>query len=64
MANWYSVYERGTDRPIIIHGTPAECAAALGITRDSFYKSIQLTKSGSPRKKYEIFKDDPEEADP
>ena len=38
MAKHYSVYERTTDKPIVIYGTPEECAKALGITRDSFCK--------------------------
>lgn len=54
MANRYSVYERGTDRPILIWGTSAECATALGITLDSFYTQIKRSRQGLPPKKYEI----------
>lgn len=61
MANSYSVYERGTDRPILIHGTSAECAAALGICVTTFYKQIQRTRQGMPPKKYEIFTDEDDE---
>ncbi len=59
MANLYSVYARGTDRPIMIAGTAAECAAALGITRSSFYTQIVRTRKGQPPQKYEIFEDNP-----
>ncbi len=58
MANRYSVYERGTDRPIMIHGTSAECAGALRIGIPSFYKQIQRSRQGQPSQKYEIFTDE------
>ena len=32
MAKHYSVYNRRTDMPLIIHGTAAQCAEFLGIT--------------------------------
>jgi hypothetical protein len=54
------VYERGTDRPIMIAGTSIECAAALGITRESFYSQLHRTRTGRPPERYEIFEDDPE----
>ena len=58
--NMYSVYERPTDRPIVIYGTARECAEALGITRESFYKQLIREKRGVPPKSYEIFEDGPE----
>ena len=63
MVNRYSVYERGTDRPIIIAGTAKECVAALGIETASFYKQTYRTRRGLPPQKYEIFTDDPEEVE-
>lgn len=57
MANRYSVYERGTDRPICIHGTSDECAKALGICRNTFYRQLNRQHNGQPPKKYEIFED-------
>ena len=63
MANRYSVYERGTDRPICIHGTSDECAKALGIERRTFYSYIARArrgKIGAPTK-YEIFEDEDDE---
>ena len=59
MAKHYSIYERATDKPIVIYGTPQECAQALGITRDSFYPKIAKERSGGRRsRKYEIFEDE------
>ena len=59
MAKHYSVYERATDKPIVIYGTPEECAKALGITRDSFYSKVAKARSGTrPSRKYEIFEDE------
>ena len=58
MAKHYSVYERTTDKPIVIYGTPEECAKALGISRDSFYSKVAKARSGSRKPvKYEIFED-------
>ena len=64
----YSVYERGTDRPICIYGTSEQCAAALGIPVHTFYTYITRQRSGRKApKKIEIFFDDiddEEESDP
>ena len=61
MTKRYSVYERGTDRPIYINGTAEECAAALGITRRSFYTQVMRSNKGHPPQYYEIFIDDTDE---
>lgn len=58
MANRYSVYERGTDRPICIYGTSRECAAALGVKLKSFYTYVKRMRGGAPLKGIEIFIDD------
>lgn len=58
MANRYSVYETGTDRPISIYGTAKECADALHIAVESFYKQIMRMRKGQPPQRYEIFIDD------
>lgn len=50
----YSVYETGTDRPIMIWGTAKECAAALGITYDSFLSYVSRARAGRPYKGIEI----------
>lgn len=36
----YSVYENGTDQPICIHATAAQCAAALGVDPHTFYTYV------------------------
>ena len=59
MGKRYSVYERATDKPVVIYGTPEECAKALGITRDSFYSKVAKARNGTrPSMKYEIFEDE------
>lgn len=64
MAKHYSVYERATDRPVVIFGTSDECARALGITRGSFYSKIAKERSGMHRsRKYEIFEDEEDDND-
>ena len=59
--NRYSVYERGTDRPIYIYGTAAECAAALGMKLDSFYRLLWRQRLGDYHKSLEVFEDTDEE---
>lgn len=58
MANMYSVYERGTDRPIFIYGTSRQCAKALGVKLDTFYTYIKRMHEGNPPKKIEIIIED------
>ena len=64
MANIYSVYNRRTDMPVYIHGTAAECSAAMGIGVKTFYTYILRARKGCPHKKYEIFIDEDDEEDP
>ena len=45
----YSVYESGTDRPICIHGTAAECAAALGVAVDTFRTYVAKKRKNHPQ---------------
>ena len=63
MGKYYSVYEAGTDKPIVIHGTSDECAKMLGITRDSFYTKIVRQRNGRKPEKYEIFEDEEDGTD-
>lgn len=64
MGKRYSVYERATDKPVVIYGTPEECAKALGITRDSFYSKVAKARNGTrPSMKYEIFEDEEVDSD-
>ena len=52
--NRYSVYETGTDRPLMIWGSAERCAAALGVDVRTFYTYIMRTRKGRGPKKYEI----------
>lgn len=60
---FYSVYERGTEMPIVIHGTVKECTEVLGITEATFRSYLSHTRSGVRKNKYEIYVDDPEEGE-
>lgn len=42
----YTVYDNGTDFPVIVCGTPAECARAMGVTTSCFYVLLHRFKSG------------------
>ncbi len=57
----YSVYRKEDDMPIIIHGLSGECAAAMGITKNSFYRYMVRLDHGIKLRKYEVFLDDPDE---
>ena len=58
MAKHYSVYNRRTDMPLIIHGTAAQCAEFLGITIKSFYSIVMRQRKGQEAKKIEVFIDE------
>jgi hypothetical protein len=61
--NKYSVYEQGTDKPIFIYGTAAECANSLGVSVGSFYKQIWRARNGMPPQKYQIYIENTDEED-
>lgn len=62
MARKYSVYDCRTDMPILIHCTAAECAAGMGIKKNSFYRALmrQRSREGvqAVTAKYEIVVDE------
>lgn len=58
MGRKYSVYNRRTDMPVMIHGTAAECAVCMGIDTKSFYNSLRRSLAGRSKTKYEIFIDE------
>ncbi len=58
---FYSVYDRDTDMPLIIHGTVKECTERLGITEATFRSYVSQTRSGVRKNKYEVYVDDLEE---
>lgn len=54
---YYSVYDRKTDMPVIIHGNTYECMEVLGISRSTLYCYATHTKNGTRKCRYEIFVD-------
>lgn len=47
----YTVYNNNTDMPIIVDGTAAECAAAMGLkTVKNFYNTVARVRSGYLKK--------------
>ena len=59
-AKRYSVYDRRTDKPLVICATSEEVVQALGIKRNSFYIALRRERLGLHRPtKYEIFEDEP-----
>lgn len=42
----YTVYDNKTDFPIIVGGSAKECAAAMGITVESFYCAVDRCRKG------------------
>lgn len=58
MARKYSVYDRRTDMPILIHHTAVECAACLGIKLNSFYRTLMRQRGDSSTSKFEVVVDD------
>lgn len=51
--NRYTVYNNKTDFPVIVYGTSEECAKAMGITLNTFYKLTSYKKT----KKWFIIKE-------
>ena len=45
-ANCYTVYNTKTDELIILDGTSKECAEAMGISVESFYSYLSLSRKG------------------
>ena len=60
---FYSVYDRDTEMPILIHATAKECMERLGITEQTFRCYLSHTRSGVRKNKYEVYVDDPEEGE-
>lgn len=59
----YSVYNRKTDLPVIIHGKTSECMRTLGVSRATFYSYVAHTRNGTRKCKYEIFVDEENDDD-
>ena len=58
---FYSVYDRDTDMPILIHATSKECRERLGITEQTFRTYVTHTRNGTRNDKYQIYVDEPED---
>ena len=55
----YSVYYKNTDMPLIIYASAKECAKAMGITIDSFYRYIVFTRRGNRNiRKWAVYEDE------
>ena len=54
----YSVYH-ATDRPLIIYATAKECAEAMGITLNSFYRCVMRMREGKIKmRKWTVYEDE------
>lgn len=58
----YSVYHRKTDQPLIVYATSKECAKAMGIKINSFYRYICRMREGKIKmRKWQVYLDSEEE---
>lgn len=58
----YSVYHRSTDQPLIVYATATECAKAMGIKKNSFYRYIVRMRGGNIRlRKWAVYEDEVED---
>lgn len=54
----YSVYHKDTDQPLIIYGSSIECAEAMGIKLQSFYRYVMRMREGKIRlRKWAVYED-------
>lgn len=55
----YSVYYKKTDEPLFIYGTSKECAKAMGIRLNSFYRYIVRMRQGKIKlRKWLVYEDE------
>ena len=60
----YSVYHKKTDSPLIIYATAQECADAMGIKKNSFYRYIVRMRGGKIKlRKWAVYEDEVEDED-
>lgn len=58
----YSVYHKDTDQPLIVYASAKECAAAMGIKTNSFYRYICRMRGGKIKlRKWQVYLDSEEE---
>ena len=61
-AKRYSVYHTKTEMPLVIYGTAKECAEAMGVTLNSFYRYIMRIREGKIKiRKWLVYEDEVEE---
>ena len=61
--NYYSVYNRKTDEPVVIHGRAKECAKAMKVTLATFWHYVTRNNTGFLPRKYEIVVDEEDDED-
>lgn len=54
---YYSVYNRMTDEPIVIHGTARDCASAIHVKLETFFEYLSRQRKGLINGKWEIFEE-------
>ena len=55
----YSVYHQKTEQPLIIYATARQCADAMGIKRNSFYRYIVRMRGGKIQlRKWAVYEDE------
>ena len=60
----FSVYYRKDEMPVMLYGTAYECAAAMGVSRSTFFTYLSRFRKGMRYpKKYLIYEDEVEEED-
>lgn len=61
-AGRYSVYNAKTDEPLVIYGLSKECAKAMGVTLNSFYRCVMRTRQGKIKmRKWHVYEDEVED---
>ena len=55
---YYSVYNRKTDMPVIIHAKTDECLRVTGVSQATFYCYVTRTRNGIKNRRYDIYVDE------
>ena len=60
--NRYSVYHAKTELPLILYATSKECAVAMGVKVNSFYRYICRMRGGKIKlRKWLVYEDEVED---
>lgn len=58
----YSVYHKDSELPLILYGTSTECAEAMGVSRNTFYRYLVRMRQGKIKlRKWLVFEDEVED---